>query len=101
MLIIEDVQSLTPYKARIRCYFDRYGTKATISYIYKCFRIKVSGKEVRDLLGVPKYNHALAMGVKQLAWHICGWPKSRIGGGRSASARITSARNWNAVKGGL
>jgi len=53
------------------------GTSAARGWVYHNCRIKISGAEMRDILGIKKNpNHKLALDVKKLAWQICGYPGS-------------------------
>ena len=77
MSIIKDTHSLESHKASIREVFNKKGTKAARKYVYSRFMIKLTGREVRNFLNVPGYNHRLAMGVKELAWKVCGWAETK------------------------
>lgn len=77
MLCLKDIEKLNiidflhPYKPKIAEIFIKDGTRSTRKYIYDVFRIKVTGAEIREFLGVDKNN--LFQEVHRQAWSICGW----------------------------
>ena len=53
------------------------GTSAARGWVYHNCRIKITGAEMREILGIKKNpDHKLALDVKKLAWQICGYPGS-------------------------
>lgn len=65
---------LQPYKQRIRSVFEREGTAAARRFIYRLYRIRMRGSEIREFLGVERNKGALfAQQVHRLAWDAAGW----------------------------
>jgi len=104
-IVVEEY--LFPHKDRIRAFFLKNGTAATIRFIKSAYKLKIKGETVRKLLQIPKSNHNLIMELKLDAWRTCGYSNKSTSGGRGcgkAGISKKSARNipeWNTIKGGL
>lgn len=62
---------LRPYKQRIKEVFDHEGTAATGRFIFRMYKVKLRGYEIRRFLGVEK-KHNISHEAHLMAWNVAG-----------------------------
>ncbi|GAB6159320.1 hypothetical protein JCM39194_25210 [Desulfotomaculum varum] len=79
MLSLRDVEKhnifmfLSPFREKIKRVFEKEGTAATARYIYRVYRVKMTGAEIREFINVESNNHSLVIEAHRIAWSTCGW----------------------------
>ncbi|MFZ5644411.1 MAG: hypothetical protein ACOY46_12555 [Bacillota bacterium] len=79
MLSLKDIEKyniftfLSPFREKIKMVFEKEGTAATARYIYRVYRVKMTGAEIREFINVESNNYSLVIEAHRIAWSTCGW----------------------------